>query len=40
MIRVFLLDDAVIAGASGYVLKEVRSGDLVESVRRVAAGQR
>jgi two-component system response regulator DevR len=29
---------AVIAGASGYVLKDVRSSGLVESVRRVAAG--
>lgn len=30
---------AVMAGACGYVLKEVRSGDLVESVRRAAAGE-
>lgn len=30
--------DAVMAGASGYVLKEVRGADLVQSVRRVAAG--
>ncbi len=30
--------DAVVAGASGYVLKDVRGGDIVESVRRVAAG--
>ena len=27
------------AGASGYVLKEVRGADLIDSVRRVAAGQ-
>jgi two-component system response regulator DevR len=33
------LFDAIMAGASGYVLKEVRGGDLVEDVRRVAAGQ-
>jgi len=30
---------AVIAGASGYILKDIRGGGLVESVRRVAAGQ-
>ncbi len=30
--------DAVIAGASGYILKDVRGSDIVESVRRVAAG--
>ena len=30
---------AVMAGACGYVLKEVRSGDLVDSVRRAAAGE-
>lgn len=30
--------DAVIAGASGYILKDVRGADIVESVRRVAAG--
>ena len=33
------LFDAIMAGASGYVLKEVRGADLVDSVRRVAAGQ-
>jgi two-component system response regulator DevR len=33
------LFDAVIAGASGYVLKEVRGNDLVDCVRRVAAGE-
>ncbi len=30
---------AIMAGAAGYVLKEVRSTDLVDDVRRVAAGQ-
>ncbi len=30
---------SVVAGASGYVLKQVGSGELVESVRRVAAGE-
>ena len=33
------LFDAIMAGASGYLLKQVRSNDLIESVRRVAAGQ-
>ncbi|HRE01662.1 MAG TPA: response regulator transcription factor, partial [Ilumatobacteraceae bacterium] len=33
------LFDAIMAGASGYVLKEVRGSDLVDSVRRVAGGQ-
>ena len=33
------LFDAIMAGASGYVLKEVRGAELIESVRRVAAGQ-
>jgi DNA-binding NarL/FixJ family response regulator len=32
------LFDAVMAGASGYLLKEVREGDLVTSIRTVAAG--
>lgn len=32
------LFDAVIAGAAGYVLKEVGGSDLIESVRRVGAG--
>ena len=27
------------AGASGFLLKQVRGGDLVDAVRRVAAGQ-
>ncbi len=30
---------AIMAGASGYVLKEIRSSDLVSAVRHVAAGQ-
>jgi two-component system response regulator DevR len=30
---------AIIAGAAGYVLKQVRGNDLVDAVRRVAAGQ-
>ena len=30
---------AIIAGASGYLLKQVRGTDLVDSVRRVASGQ-
>jgi len=30
---------AILAGAAGYVLKEVRGNDLVESIRRVATGQ-
>jgi two-component system, NarL family, response regulator DevR len=30
---------AIMAGAAGYVLKQVRGSDLVEDVRRVAAGQ-
>jgi two-component system response regulator DevR len=33
------LIDAIVAGASGYILKEVRGADIVESVRRVAAGE-
>lgn len=33
------LFDAIVAGASGYVLKQVRGLDLVDDVRRVAAGQ-
>jgi DNA-binding NarL/FixJ family response regulator len=31
--------DAVLAGAAGYVLKQVKGNDLLDSVRRVAAGQ-
>jgi two-component system response regulator DevR len=30
---------AIMAGASGYVLKDVRGTDLVDGIRRVAAGQ-
>jgi DNA-binding NarL/FixJ family response regulator len=30
---------AIMAGASGYTLKQVKGNDLVETVRRVAAGQ-
>jgi two-component system response regulator DevR len=30
---------AIMAGASGYILKQVRGPDFVDSVRRVAAGQ-
>lgn len=30
---------AIMAGASGYVLKQVRGTDLIDAVRRVAAGQ-
>ncbi len=30
---------AILAGASGYVLKQIRGNDLIDGVRRVAAGQ-
>jgi two-component system response regulator DevR len=30
---------AIMAGAAGYVLKQIRGNDLVDGVRRVAAGQ-
>ena len=30
---------AIMAGASGYVLKQIRGTDLVDAIRRVAAGQ-
>jgi DNA-binding NarL/FixJ family response regulator len=33
------LFDSIMAGAAGYLLKQVRGADLVDSVRRVAAGQ-
>ena len=33
------LFSAIMAGASGYVLKQIRGTDLVDTVRRVAAGQ-
>jgi two-component system, NarL family, response regulator DevR len=32
------LFDAIMAGASGYVLKEIRGSDLVNDIRKVAAG--
>jgi len=33
------LFSAIMAGASGYLLKQIRGNDLVDSVRRAAAGQ-
>ncbi len=33
------LFDAIMAGASGYVLKDIKGNDLVEAVRSVAAGR-
>jgi two-component system, NarL family, response regulator DevR len=43
MLTSFADDEAlfhsIMAGAAGYVLKQIRSADLVDSVRRVAAGQ-
>jgi two-component system response regulator DevR len=33
------LFQAIMAGAAGYLLKQVRGTDLVDAVRRVAAGQ-
>jgi DNA-binding NarL/FixJ family response regulator len=33
------LFDAITAGAAGYVLKQIRGSDLLDSIRRVAAGQ-
>jgi two-component system, NarL family, response regulator DevR len=33
------LFDSIMAGAAGYVLKQVRGTDLVDAVRKVAAGQ-
>lgn len=33
------LFDAIMAGASGYVLKEIRGTDLVDAIRQVAAGK-
>jgi len=32
------LFNAIMAGASGYVLKEIRGNDLIEAIRQVAAG--
>jgi two-component system response regulator DevR len=33
------LFDAIMAGAAGYVLKQVRGAELVDGIRRVASGQ-
>ncbi|HUG83297.1 MAG TPA: response regulator transcription factor [Euzebya sp.] len=33
------LFDAIMAGASGYLLKQVRGADLMDAIRRVAAGE-
>jgi len=33
------LFDAIMAGASGYVLKDIRGNDLVEAIRQVSAGK-
>lgn len=33
------LFDSIMAGAAGYVLKEIRSGELVEAIRKVATGR-
>jgi two-component system response regulator DevR len=33
------LFDAIVAGASGYVLKQIKSDDLIEAVTKVAAGE-
>jgi len=33
------LFDSIMAGAAGYVLKQVRGADLVDSIRRVGAGE-
>jgi two-component system response regulator DevR len=33
------LFSAIMAGAAGYILKQVRGNDLIDTVRRVAAGQ-
>ncbi|MBA3908202.1 MAG: response regulator transcription factor [Pseudonocardiales bacterium] len=33
------LFDAIMAGAAGYVLKQIRSNDLVDAIRKVAAGE-
>lgn len=33
------LFDSIVAGAAGYILKQVRGNDLIDGVRRVAAGQ-
>ncbi|WP_304608279.1 response regulator transcription factor [Iamia sp. SCSIO 61187] len=33
------LFESILAGAAGYVLKEVRGGELISSIRRIAAGE-
>src|SRR5437763_9563232 len=33
------LFDSIMAGAAGYLLKQIKGNDLVDAVRRVAAGQ-
>src|SRR5881628_3700238 len=33
------LFDAIMAGASGYVLKQIKGTDIVDAIRRVAAGE-
>jgi DNA-binding NarL/FixJ family response regulator len=33
------LFDAIMAGAAGYLLKQIKGNDLVEAIRRVASGQ-
>src|SRR3954447_6895903 len=33
------LFEAIMAGASGYVLKQVKGSELIEAIRRVAAGE-
>ncbi len=33
------LFDAIMAGASGYVLKEIRGNDLIEAIRQVSSGK-
>jgi DNA-binding NarL/FixJ family response regulator len=33
------LFSAIMAGAAGYVLKQIKGTDLVDAIRRVAAGQ-
>ncbi len=33
------LFDSIMAGAAGYVLKQIRGGELVDAIRKVAAGQ-
>ena len=33
------LFDAIMAGASGYVLKEIRGNDLLDAIRQVASGK-